>query len=102
MQNLINIETKTINGELIQTINARDLHAFLEIDKDFTTWIKDRIKQYGFIEGDDFIVVEILSYHIWGSSKYRQKVLKEYSISLNIAKELPMVERNKKRLNHSK
>ncbi len=26
MQNLINIETKNINGELIQTVNARDLH----------------------------------------------------------------------------
>lgn len=24
------------NGELIQTINARDLHAFLEVGKDFS------------------------------------------------------------------
>ncbi|WP_238149508.1 antA/AntB antirepressor family protein [Arsenophonus endosymbiont of Aleurodicus floccissimus] len=37
MQNLMNIETKNINNELIQTVNAPDLHAFLEIGKDFTT-----------------------------------------------------------------
>ncbi|WP_074168067.1 antA/AntB antirepressor family protein [Candidatus Arsenophonus triatominarum] len=37
----------------MQTVNARDLHAFLEIGKDFTTWIKDRIKQYGFAENID-------------------------------------------------
>ncbi|MFS1539780.1 MAG: antA/AntB antirepressor family protein [Candidatus Phlomobacter fragariae] len=61
MQNLINIKTKNINGELIQTVNARDLHSFLEIGKDFTTWIKNSIKQYGFVEGDDFIIVENLS-----------------------------------------
>ncbi|MFS1538731.1 MAG: antA/AntB antirepressor family protein [Candidatus Phlomobacter fragariae] len=72
MQNLINIETKTINGELIQTVNARDLHAFLEIGKDFTTWIEDRIKQYEFVEGDDFIVVENLRSSIFGSAKSRQ------------------------------
>jgi len=27
----------------IETVNARDLHAFLEVGKDFSTWIKDRI-----------------------------------------------------------
>ncbi|MFS1564378.1 MAG: antA/AntB antirepressor family protein, partial [Candidatus Arsenophonus phytopathogenicus] len=59
--NLINIETKNINDELIQTVNTLDLHAFLKIGKDFTTWIKDRIKQYGFVENQDYIIVENLS-----------------------------------------
>ncbi|WP_334467962.1 antA/AntB antirepressor family protein [Arsenophonus sp. PmNCSU2021_1] len=96
MQNLINIKTKNINGELIQTVNARDLHAFLEIGKDFTTWIKDRIKQYGFAENQDYIIVENLSSPKSGSANSRQQVLKEYAISLNMAKELSMVERNEK------
>lgn len=96
MQNLINLETKNISGELIQTVNARDLHAFLDIGKDFTTWIKNRIKQYGFVEGDDFIIVENLSSPILGSAKSRQQMIKEYSISINMAKELSMVERNEK------
>ncbi|MFS1584035.1 MAG: antA/AntB antirepressor family protein [Candidatus Arsenophonus phytopathogenicus] len=96
MSNLINIETKNINGALIQTVNARDLHAFLEIGKDFTTWIKDRIKQYGFIENQDYIIVENLSSPISGSANSRQQMLKEYAISLDMAKELSMVERNEK------
>ncbi|PAV10410.1 phage antirepressor Ant, partial [Arsenophonus sp. ENCA] len=96
MQNLINIETKNINVELIQTVNTRDLHSFLEIGKDFSNWIKDRIKQYGFVEGDDFIIVENLSSPKLASAKSRQRVLKEYAISINMAKELSMVERNEK------
>jgi phage anti-repressor protein len=35
-------------------IDARDLHANLEIGRDFSTWIKDRIEKYGFVEGKDF------------------------------------------------
>ncbi|MFS1582406.1 MAG: antA/AntB antirepressor family protein [Candidatus Arsenophonus phytopathogenicus] len=96
MSNLINIETKNINGELIQTVNARDLHAFLEIGKDFTTWIKDRIKQYGFIENQDYIIVENLSSPKSGSAKSRQRPMSDYHISLDMAKELSMVERNEK------
>ncbi|MDR5611307.1 antA/AntB antirepressor family protein, partial [Arsenophonus sp.] len=56
MSNLINIETKNINGGLIQTVNARDLHAFLESKQEFANWIKDRIQQYGFIEHQDFLI----------------------------------------------
>ncbi|QBY42591.1 antA/AntB antirepressor family protein [Arsenophonus nasoniae] len=47
MSNLINIETKNINGGLIQTVNARDLHAFLGVKNHFKDWIKDRIEKYG-------------------------------------------------------
>ncbi|WP_074168048.1 antA/AntB antirepressor family protein [Candidatus Arsenophonus triatominarum] len=91
MSNLINIETKNINGALIQTVNARDLHAFLEIGKDFTTWIKDRIKQYGFAENIDFIV-----FTNSGENPFGGRPAKEYHIALDMAKELSMVERNEK------
>ncbi|WP_334469859.1 antA/AntB antirepressor family protein [Arsenophonus sp. PmNCSU2021_1] len=91
MQNLINIETKNINDELIQTLNARDLHAFFDIGKDFTTWIKDRIKQYGFAENIDFIV-----FTNSGENPFGGRPAKEYHISLDMAKELSMVERNEK------
>ncbi|RXK34417.1 hypothetical protein BBD39_10880 [Arsenophonus endosymbiont of Bemisia tabaci Asia II 3] len=91
MQNLINIETKNINGELIQTVNALDLHEFLEIGKDFTTWIKDRIKQYGFAENIDYIV-----FANSGENPFGGRPAKEYHISLNMAKKLSMVQRNEK------
>ncbi|HGJ5855202.1 antA/AntB antirepressor family protein, partial [Arsenophonus nasoniae] len=91
MQNLINIETKNINGELIQTVNARDLHQFLEVGKDFSNWIKDRIKQYGFVENIDYIV-----FANSGENPFGGRPAKEYHISFDMAKELSMVERNEK------
>ena len=55
MNELIALNQSTINGELQQTVNARELHAFLESKQDFSTWIKNRIEQYGFVENQDFI-----------------------------------------------
>ncbi|MDO1563505.1 antA/AntB antirepressor family protein [Neisseria sp. MVDL20-010259] len=52
----ITLHRNTINHEEQQTVNARELHAFLEVGKDFSTWIKERIEQYGFIENQDFVI----------------------------------------------
>ena len=30
-------------------INARELHEFLEVGRDFSTWVKERIEKYGFM-----------------------------------------------------
>ena len=35
--------------------NARDLHEFLGVKRMFAHWVKDRIEQHGFMEGQDFI-----------------------------------------------
>lgn len=75
----------------IQTVNARDLHAFLEVGKDFSTWIKDRIEQYGFAENVDFVIFPEI-----GEKSGRGRPSKEYALSLDMAKELSMVERNEK------
>lgn len=96
LQQLIAIETNSINGETVQTVNARDLHEFLKVGKDFTTWIKDRISQYSFIENQDYVIVDNLSSPKSGSSKSRQQSIKDYAISIDMAKELSMVERNEK------
>jgi phage anti-repressor protein len=37
-----------------QTVNARDLHTALEVGRDFSSWIKGRIEEYGFAEGEDY------------------------------------------------
>lgn len=93
---LIQIETRTISGDPIQTVNARDLHAFLEVGKDFSTWIKDRIQQYSFTEERDYISVQELSSPKSGSSKARNQLSITYHLSMDMAKELAMVERNDK------
>ena len=68
------------------SVNARDLHTFLEIGKRFTTWMEERIEQYEFAEGKDFL--PILGESTGGRPN------KEFLLTLEMAKELSMVERN--------
>jgi anti-repressor protein len=56
MQPLIPLTTQQIGDDTIQTVNARELHAFLEVGKDFSTWINTRIQQYGFVENQDYVI----------------------------------------------
>ena len=91
MSSLIPVLSDHINGQPALVVNARDLHAGLEVGKDFSTWIKDRIQQYGFIENQDFIF-----FPDFGENSQRGRPTKEYSLSLDMAKELAMVERTEK------
>lgn len=93
---LIFLHTCILNDRTTETVNARDLHEFLEIGRDFATWLKARISQYDFRESEDFEVVESLSSPKRGSAKSRPQTVKDYYVSLDMAKELAMVERNEK------
>lgn len=84
------VETRQIGGIFTQTINARHLHVRLDIGRDFSTWIKTRIEQYGFIEDEDFSPV--LEKTQRGIFTGRPKT--EYFLSLEMAKELALVENN--------
>lgn len=94
LSELLPIHQQDIGGKLIQAVNARELHAFLKVGRDFSTWVQDRIGEYHFIEGIDYTVVETLSSPTSGSAKARPQRVKEYHLVLNMAKELAMVERN--------
>ena len=48
---------KISNVEGKETVNARELHDFLENKRQFSDWIKQRIEQYGFEPEKDFISV---------------------------------------------
>lgn len=85
---LIPIQARQIDGDAIQTVNARDLHEFLEVGSAFKDWIARRISDYGFEDGKDFC--SFLSESSGG------RPAKEYALSLSMAKELAMVERNDK------
>ena len=39
-----------------QAVSGRDLHAFLGLGRDYTTWFKSMV-EYGFTEGEDFTPV---------------------------------------------
>ena len=56
MNELIALNQSSINGEVQQTVNARELHAFLEVQTRFNGWIATRINEYGFVENQDFVI----------------------------------------------
>jgi len=88
MKQLIAIHQAAIADSTIPTCNARDLHAFLEVQTQFKDWIVRRIEEYSFEEGKDFC--SNLSESTGG------RPAKEYALSLDMAKELSMVERTEK------
>lgn len=96
LHQIIPITQGSIGNHMASMASAKRLHAFLGVGRDFTTWIKARIKQYGFVEGADYVLVEDLSSPKWGSSKARPQVEHDYLITIDMGKELAMVERNEK------
>lgn len=90
---LIPVFSGSISNESILLVNARDLHAFLEVGKRFASWVTERITEYGFIENQDYILVS-QNREIKGRGGDRRS--KDYHLTLDTAKELAMVERNEK------
>ena len=74
-----------------RAVSARELHQFLENKRQFADWIKQRIDQYGFVENQDFEVI-----HNFVKKPEGGRPTTEYALSINMAKELSMVENNEK------
>ncbi|EFJ1159276.1 antA/AntB antirepressor family protein [Escherichia coli] len=87
---LIPVFEGTISNEPTLLVNARDLHGFLEVGKDFSNWIRARINEYGFVEHLDYILFSP------NLAKTLGRRRKDYHLTLDTAKELAMVERNEK------
>ncbi|MGL5724466.1 antA/AntB antirepressor family protein [Cetobacterium sp.] len=84
MEALIKIEER----ENKKLVSARDLYDFLESRQKFSDWIKSRIQQFDFVEGEDFFV------NLGKTPNGRPKT--EYFLKLDMAKELSMLENNEK------
>lgn len=93
MKELINLQLAEMAGNQIHAVDARELHTFLEVGRDFSTWVKDRVEQYGFVENIDYIKFDSpkpVNQKQRGGDRRRQ----EYTLSIDMAKELSMVENN--------
>lgn len=86
MQQIQIYTTQTIGAET-HTANARELHDFLNSEQEYANWIKNRISQYGFIENQDYVTKIVYT---------GRRPRKEYFITLDMAKELCMVENNER------
>ncbi len=121
MNELINIKViqKDFNGNKKRFVNARELHKWLGVGRDFSNWIKNRIEKYDFVENLDYfisipdsgdgyktdktgkIVKSIAKFGDGQNGLTKGKIRdaktgkilpKEYIISVDMAKELAMIE----------
>jgi anti-repressor protein len=79
----------------IKTVNARDLWKFLKSSLRFNDWIIRRINRYNFTENEDYTLL-INEYRVNGNNGGGSTRRKEYHISIDMAKELSMLENNEK------
>ena len=70
----------------MNAVNARELWGKLDVKTRFNDWIANRIEKYDFVENQDFIT---LTENLVSGGKQTN-----YFISLDMAKELSMVENN--------
>ncbi|MDF2651389.1 MAG: hypothetical protein K0Q73_7194, partial [Paenibacillus sp.] len=71
-----------------RVVDARELHEFLQVGRDFTSWIKDRIDKYGFEDSNDYVLTLT-------KTGERQNVTRhDYILKLDTAKQIAMVENN--------
>lgn len=70
-------------------VDGRELHEFLEVGRDFPTWFKDKVEKYGFVQGEDFSPIS-------GKTPEGGRPRIEYELSLDMAKEICMVENNER------
>ncbi|SMG40861.1 Phage anti-repressor protein [Dethiosulfovibrio salsuginis] len=75
-----------------QVVDARELHGFLESKRQFGNWIEDRVDKYGLVEGEDYVLV----FNKTGKNPSGGRPAKDYLLTLDVAKELCMVENNER------
>ena len=79
---LIHIQQTTIGKGAVNSVNARELHAKLEIKSRFNDWIANRLSD--FIENEDYIVV----------TKNLVTEGKDVILTVDTAKHISMIERS--------
>lgn len=85
MQELLKISYEAENP----TVSARKLHDQLNIGTKFTTWFQ-RMTEYGFSENTDYKTC----YPNLGSENHGGQNMVDYQISVDMAKEICMIQRS--------
>lgn len=91
---LIPVIEHEIDGELQPCVDARELHRWLKCGEMFSKWISGRIRKYGFTENEDFSCYWEFSQTQTKAGRKGKAKLKKYVLTLDMAKELSMVENN--------
>lgn len=83
---LVKIERNQIAGKTVQTANARELHTFLAVKKDFSDWIKAQIKRAMLVENVDFVVLPQKGENLSGG-----RPALEYHLTIEAGKHIAML-----------
>lgn len=86
--NEVTVFEHKFGGEMINSVDARELHGKLNVTTYFTTWIQRRIEEAQLVEGQDF--ASLSKVEVSGQTS------KEYVLSLDSAKHVAMLERTEK------
>ena len=77
-----------------EVVSARELFAYLGVNERFSKWF-DRMKEYGFEEHNDYLVYQIVR-QVPHQGGFRTLDLIDYSLSMDCAKEIAMLQRTEK------
>lgn len=86
-QEIVAVTKTEINGENVNSVNARDIHKYLQVKTKFADWVKRAIEKYGFEENKDFVVLK---------SGNGTNAFIDYIVTMDMSKELCMIENNPK------
>ena len=75
----------------IQLVDARELHKRLKVQTPFNHWLNRRVSEYGFDENKDYFTENQLLDK--NDKKYPHRPRTEYFLTIDMAKEIAMVER---------
>lgn len=73
------------------TVSGRDLHAALQIKTDYPHWF-DRVKEYGFTDGEDFNSVKFVRIQTEGTRDVSREIT-DHLLTIDMAKQLCMIQR---------
>ncbi len=104
--NEITLTQNTLEDGAVQTVRASDLHAALEVRKDFSDWTKAQISRARLVEGRDFIklpqkgelspTAQNLRSPKKGSAMAREQTTIEYHFTVDTAKHVAMMSNTEK------
>lgn len=102
---LVPVISGQIGGRESNLVSAKALHKTLGVGRVFASWFNARVEEYGFINATDYVESDPLDFRNQSTTidqltpervfnPKRGRPEKDYLITLSMAKELAMVERN--------
>jgi anti-repressor protein len=85
--NVITITATPIGGSTVDTVDARELHGFLEVAKDFSDWFRAQVERARLRPGRDFVEVSPQQ----GENPRGGRPRTDYALTVDAAKHVAMM-----------